>query len=80
MKPTRFRFGYIYNRDSLQIKNYLRFLSAYISMHEKIIYEMVVQNAHNFSLQKLLTSRKHGINIRKVFSLHKEIYSTDCEA
>lgn len=49
-------------------------------MHEEIIYEMVVQNAHNFSLQKLLTSRKHGINIRKVSSLHKEIYSTDCEA
>lgn len=46
---------------------------------KKIIYEMVVQNAHNFSLQKLLTSRKHGTNIRKVFSLHTEIYSTDCE-
>lgn len=51
MKPTRFRFGYIYNRDSLQIKNYFSFLSAYISMHEKITYEMVVQNAYNFSLQ-----------------------------
>lgn len=36
-------------------------------MHGKIKYEMVGQNAHIFSLQKLLTSRKHDYNIRKGF-------------